>query len=219
MLPEQRQADLTALADQIRACTACRLHEGRIQAVPGSGAAHAKIMFIGEAPGQSEDKNGVPFVGRSGQYLNKMLALIGLNRDDVFIANVIKCRPPENRDPLPDEIETCKPFLDRQIELINPIVVATLGRFSMSRYFPNGKITKIHGQAKIEHGRIYYPLLHPAAVLRNMALDEVMQADFVRLAQLIKQVEANELDLTQSAEGVMPSSSHIPPKPNQMTLL
>jgi DNA polymerase len=218
MLPDQRQESLEALAQTIRACTACPLHQGRIQAVPGSGAAHANIMFIGEAPGQSEDEKGLPFVGRSGQYLNKMLALIGLNRQDVFIANVIKCRPPDNRDPLPDEIAACKAFLDRQIEIINPLVIATLGRFSMARYFPNGKITQIHGQAKIEGGRIYYPLFHPAAVLRNMGLEPLMQDDFRRLAQLIEQVQHGELDLGQAAEVVMPSAPQSDSKPNQLSM-
>jgi DNA polymerase len=148
-------------------------------------------MFIGEGPGFNEDKQGLPFVGQSGKYLEKMLSLISLKRDDVFITNVVKCRPPENRDPLPIEINTCVPtYLDDQIKLINPLMIVTLGRFSMGRYFPNGKITQIHGQAKIENGRAYYPLFHPAAVLRNPALEPQMEADFKRIPDVLEKVRA-----------------------------
>ena len=127
----------------------------------------------------------MPFVGRSGTYLETLLKLINLKRDDVFISNVVKCRPPENRDPLPVEITTCKPYLDQQIDLIDPLMIVTLGRFSMARYFPNGKITQIHGQAKIEGGRAYYPLFHPAAVLRNPDLQSQMEADFKRIPEVL----------------------------------
>jgi len=192
MKPEERQHALDAIAAEIAACAACPLSQGRIQTVPGDGAAHADIMFIGEAPGQREDEQGLPFVGRSGQYLEQLLGTIGLKRGDVFICNVVKCRPPENRDPLPAEMDACKHFLDRQIEIVNPVIIATLGRFSMARYFPDARITQIHGQPKQENGRIYYPLFHPAAVLRNPNLRPAMAEDFKRMKELIEKARLGE---------------------------
>jgi uracil-DNA glycosylase len=193
MKPEERQQALDNIAAEIAACTKCPLHAGRIQTVPGDGAMNASIMFIGEAPGQSEDEQGLPFVGRSGKYLEELLHMIGLSRQQVFIANVIKCRPPDNRDPLPTEIDTCKSYLDRQIEVIDPVIIATLGRFSMARYFPDGQISKIHGKPKYEGGRIYYPLFHPAAVLRNPNLRPVMADDFKRMLTLIEQAKNGDV--------------------------
>lgn len=191
--PEQKRAALDEIAAEIATCTACPLHAGRTRTVPGDGAVHADIMFIGEAPGFYEDRDGIPFVGRSGQYLEQLLDMIGLKRHQVFIANVVKCRPPDNRDPLGVEMDACRHFLDRQIAIIDPIIIATLGRFSMARYFPDGKITKIHGQAKYEDGRIYYPLFHPAAVLRNPNLQPVMEEDFKRMLVLIEQARSNQV--------------------------
>lgn len=191
--PEQKRAALDEIAAEIATCTACPLHVGRTRTVPGDGAVHADIMFIGEAPGFYEDRDGIPFVGRSGQYLEQLLDMIGLKRHQVFIANVVKCRPPDNRDPLGVEMDACRHFLDRQIAIIDPIIIATLGRFSMARYFPDGKITKIHGQAKYEDGRIYYPLFHPAAVLRNPNLQPVMEEDFRRMLVLIEQARSNQV--------------------------
>ena len=141
-------SDLSQLAEQIRTCQRCRLAQTRLQAVPGEGPERAPFLLIGEGPGFHEDRQGRPFVGRSGDLLETLLASIGLGRRDVFIANVVKCRPPDNRDPLPDEIEACRPYLDRQIELIQPKLVITLGRISMARYFPGQSITRIHGQIK-----------------------------------------------------------------------
>jgi DNA polymerase len=148
-------------------------------------------MFIGEAPGYHEDQQGLPFVGQSGKYLTELLAMIGLTRNDVFITNVVKCRPPANRDPLPVEIDTCVPaYLNRQIEAIRPKIIATLGRFSMALFFPaNARISKIHGEPKHADGRIYYPLFHPAAVLRNLNLRPAMEEDFKRMLALLKEVE------------------------------
>lgn len=187
-MTEDRAAVLAAIAEQVRTCKLCRLHENTTNGVPGAGSPDAEIMFIGEGPGFHEDKQGLPFVGRSGDYLNYLLNLIGLTREQVFIANVVKHRPPENRDPLPDEILACKPYLDRQIEIINPLVIATLGRFSMARYFPNGKITQIHGKPKFESNRAYIPLFHPAAVLRNPDLRKEMEADFKRILEVVEQL-------------------------------
>ncbi len=207
-MTEDRAAVLAAIAAEVRVCKACRLWEGTTNAVPGAGNPNAEIMFIGEGPGFNEDKKGLPFVGRSGDYLEKMLKLINLQRDQVFIANVVKHRPPENRDPLPDEMAACKPYLDRQIEVINPLVIVTLGRFSMARYFPNGKITQIHGTPKYENGRAYYPLFHPAAVLRNPTLEPQMEADFKRLLEVITEVK------TQRAKSIKPADNKTEPPPS-----
>ena len=183
-----REARLTAIAGEVAACEKCPLHSlGRRRTVPGAGPANAEIMFIGEAPGFNEDKQGLPFVGRSGQYLNYLLGTVGLGRKDVFIANVIKCRPPDNRDPNPDELAACKAYLDRQIEVINPRVIITLGRFSMARYFPGARITQIHGQPKRLDGRLYFPMFHPAAALRNPKLRGDMEADMQKVMALIAQ--------------------------------
>jgi len=141
-------SELESLAAEISRCTRCLLHRGRTKAVPGVGPSNAEIMFIGEAPGFHEDQQGLPFVGAAGNFLDELLGSIGLKRQEVFIANVIKCRPPGNRDPLPEEIEACKPYLDRQIELIQPQLVVTLGRFSMARAFPKARISRIHGQPR-----------------------------------------------------------------------
>ncbi len=189
-MTEDRAAVLAAIAQEVRTCKACRLYQNTTNAVPGAGSAQAEIMFIGEGPGFHEDKQGLPFVGRSGDFLEKMLKLINLTRDQVFIGNVVKHRPPENRDPLPDEITACKPFLDRQIEALDPLLIVTLGRFSMARYFPNGKISQIHGQPKFDERRAYYPLFHPAAILRNPTLEPQMEADFKRLPEILVQVRA-----------------------------
>lgn len=187
-MSHERAAALSAIANQVRGCALCRLHENRTRAVPGAGPETAEIMFIGEGPGFHEDQQGLPFVGRSGDYLNYLLGLINLKRADVFIANVVKCRPPDNRDPLPDEIQSCKSYLDRQIEIIDPLVIATLGRFSMARYFPDGRISSIHGQPKYDERRAYYPFYHPAAALRNPALRRDMEADIKRLPEVLERV-------------------------------
>lgn len=190
-MSDERAAALQAIADEVAVCTRCPLYKGTKNPVPGAGHPSAQIMFIGEGPGYYEDQKGLPFVGRSGDYLNQLLQLIGLDRDKVFITNVVKHRPPDNRDPLPDEIMACKPYLDRQIELIQPAVIVTLGRFSMARYFPKGKISQIHGQPKYEGEPViaYYPLFHPAAVLRNPDLRKVMEADVRRLPEIVEEVE------------------------------
>lgn len=178
-------SEVNQLAEQILSCQRCRLAHTRLRAVPGEGPEDAPIMLIGEGPGFYEDRQGRPFVGRSGDLLEKLLASIGLSRGDVFIANVVKCRPPDNRDPLPDEIEACRPYLDRQIELILPKLVITLGRISMSRYFPGQSITRIHGQIKRVGEVDYVPMFHPAAALRNPQWMAAIEQDFARLAPLV----------------------------------
>ena len=181
-------SELEALAGRVEVCTNCLLHRGRTRAVPGDGPVDSQIMFIGEAPGFHEDQQGLPFVGAAGRYLEELLASIGLTREHVFIANVIKCRPPGNRDPLPEEVEACRPFLDRQIELINPKLVVTLGRFSMARAFPNARISRIHGQPRKIDGVLYYPMYHPAAALHQPRLRGVIEEDMRRIPGLIQQI-------------------------------
>ena len=183
-------SELSQLAEQIRACQRCRLAQTRVNAVPGEGPADAPIMLIGEGPGFHEDRQGRPFVGRSGELLEKLLGSIGLRRRDVFIANVVKCRPPDNRDPLPDEIEACRPYLERQIELIQPRLVITLGRVSMARYFPGQSITRIHGQIKQVDGVSCVPMFHPAAALRNPQWMAAIKQDFAQLAPLVAELYA-----------------------------
>ncbi len=173
---------LDALAAAIRACQRCPLAHTRTHAVPGEGPATAEILFIGEAPGYHEDRQGRPFVGASGRLLERLLADIGLKREDVFITNVVKCRPPGNRDPLPEEIQACQPWLHQQIDLIDPLVIVTLGRFSMAQFFPpTARITRIHGQAIVQDGRAILPMFHPAAALRNPQWMRAMEADFQQI--------------------------------------
>jgi uracil-DNA glycosylase len=183
-------SDLLAYRDEVMACTRCRLSQGRTQVVFGAGNPDADLMFVGEAPGFHEDKQGVPFVGQAGKLLEKLLAGIGLRRDDVYIANVLKCRPPGNRDPQPDEIEACESHLFHQIELIRPHVVATLGNFATKLLSgrPAG-ITRVHGQEQeVELGGnrvVLYPLYHPAAALYTPKMLEVLASDFRRLPELL----------------------------------
>jgi uracil-DNA glycosylase family 4 len=192
---------LTDLYEEIRNCTRCVLSEARTQAVPGQGPEHAPIVFIGEAPGFHEDQQGLPFVGAAGQFLNELLESIGMKREDVYICNVIKCRPPGNRDPLPEETEACRPFLDRQVKIISPQMIVTLGRFSMERYFPGAKISYVHGRPRKIGGIIYYPMYHPAAALHQPKWRQVIQEDMARIPQLLAQVDTiAEAELPQSAE-------------------
>jgi uracil-DNA glycosylase family 4 len=198
-------SELEALAVEVAKCTRCLLHRGRTKAVPGEGPSDADIMFIGEAPGFHEDQQGRPFVGAAGNFLDELLEMIGLSRREVYIANVIKCRPPGNRDPLPEEIEACKPFLDRQIELIEPKLVVTLGRFSMARAFPKTRISRIHGQPRKIGGVIYYPMYHPAAALHQPSLRRTVEEDMLQIPELLRQA-------AQIAE------SELPPEAEQLRL-
>lgn len=181
--------ELQALATEIAQCTKCLLHRGRTKAVPGEGPENANLMFVGEAPGFHEDQQGRPFVGAAGKFLEELLKSIDLTREGVYIANVIKCRPPGNRDPLPDEIEACKPFLDKQIELIQPKIIVTLGRFSMARAFPKARISHIHGQPRKIGGIVYYPMYHPAAALHQPSLRRVIEEDIRRIPKLLMQAD------------------------------
>lgn len=179
---------LEKVAAEVRACTKCPLHRSRTHAVPGDGSPQAQIMFIGEGPGFHEDQSGLPFVGAAGNFLNELLTSIGLKREDVFITNVIKCRPPGNRDPLPEEIEACRGYLDRQIELINPKVIVTLGRYSMARWFPAARISHIHGKPRQFGRRLVVPFYHPAAALHQPSLHRTVVEDFVKLPEFVARV-------------------------------
>jgi len=176
---------LDEIAAQVRDCTRCELYRSRTNGVPGNGNPQAEIMFIGEAPGWHEDKQGLPFVGAAGQFLNEMLASIGLTRDEVFVTNIVKSRPPGNRDPLPDEIAACSHYLDAQIAAIQPKVIVTLGRFSMSRWFPGERISRIHGQARRFGSFVVVPMYHPAAALHQASLRETVEADMAKLPRII----------------------------------
>mgnify|MGYP000156236320 CR=1 FL=1 len=180
---------LNKLADAIRACTLCPLAAHRKQAVPGEGPADAEIMLIGEAPGYHEDQQGRPFVGPAGRFLTELLARAGLRREEVFITNVVKCRPPNNRDPAPIEIKTCtSTWLEKQIEIINPGVIITLGRYSTALFLPNQPITKVHGQPHQVNGRVIIPMFHPAAALHQERFKEPLIKDFEKLPQILAEV-------------------------------
>jgi DNA polymerase len=185
-------SELTDLYEQIRTCTRCPLAQGRTRAVPGEGPEDAAVLFIGEAPGFHEDKSGRPFVGAAGRFLEELLADIGMHRNEVYIANVIKCRPPGNRAPTGTEIEACKSYLDRQIELIQPQIVITLGRFSMARYFPGAKISSIHGKPRKIEGVLYYPMYHPAAALHQPSLRSAVVEDMKKIPQLLAEIDRIE---------------------------
>jgi uracil-DNA glycosylase len=196
-------SELTVLYQEVRTCQKCILSEGRTNAVPGEGPKDAEIMFIGEAPGFHEDRQGRPFVGAAGKYLEDLLATIGLTREQVYIANVIKCRPPGNRDPQPEEIEACRPYLDRQIDLIRPRLIVTLGRFSMQRYFPGASISRIHGQAKRVGNVIYYPMFHPAAALHQPRWRSLVEEDILKIPELLSrldEIEEEEPDVPQAQQ-------------------
>ena len=174
---------------QVRACTDCPLSEGRTHAVPGEGAGNARVIFIGEAPGQQEDRQGRPFVGPAGRFLDELLSGVGLKREDVFIANMIKCRPPNNRDPLPAEVAACTKYLDRQIELLQPDLIVTLGRYAMGKYFPKESISRVRGKVRTKDGQRILPLLHPAAALHQASLRESIEQDFRVIPQAIEEAK------------------------------
>ncbi len=183
MTSAERRAALEAIAAEVRVCTRCRLHETRTRAVPGEGDPDTEVLFVGEGPGMNEDREGRPFVGRAGALLEQLLGHIGWTRDDVFITNVVKCRPPGNRDPEPDEMAACAPFLRRQVEALDPSVVVTLGRFSMATFMPGVRITQAHGttrQADPETGArdaTVFAMYHPAYALRNPAVERESYED------------------------------------------
>jgi uracil-DNA glycosylase len=185
-------ANISDLNKQIERCTNCELTKNRTRVVPGEGPDMPDLLFIGEAPGYHEDQQGRPFVGPAGQFLEQLLGSIGLKRHQVFIANVIKCRPPSNRDPLPGEIQSCGQWLDQQLALLKPKMIVTLGRYSMARYFPNESISKIHGKPKKFDSVVCLPLHHPAAALHQPSLRQIIEADMLKIPQLLLEVNKVE---------------------------
>ena len=202
---------LEEVAQLVRQCFDCPLHQERTNAVPGEGAADADIMFIGEGPGYQEDRLGRPFVGPAGQFLDGLLASIGMRREQVFIANMIKCRAPQNRDPQPAEMAACGKYLDRQIQLVNPRLIVTLGRFSLGRFFPGESITRARGKVREKDGRFIYPVMHPAAALRRQELRASIIADFQAIPSVLK-------DLANAAPVEAPAIQTQTPQPQQLTL-
>ncbi|MEW6566764.1 MAG: uracil-DNA glycosylase [Chloroflexota bacterium] len=198
--------ELAAVSREVSVCTRCKLHRSRKLAVPGEGPAQAELMFIGEGPGFHENELGRPFVGAAGHFLEELLASIGLTRQQVFIGNVIKCRPPGNRDPLPEEIEACAPYLERQIRAINPKVIVTLGRYSMARFLPNARISGVHGQARMVNGRLIVAMYHPAAALHQPSLRRTVEEDFARLPEILRRAQPT------------PAAEEPPQPPQQLSL-
>jgi uracil-DNA glycosylase family 4 len=188
---EERRVALEAIATEVRACTRCRLAQGRTRAVPGEGHPDTEVVFVGEGPGQTEDQQGRPFVGRAGDLLVKLVGTLGWRRQEVFITNVVKCRPPGNRDPEPDEIAACVPYLQRQLEILDPAVVVTLGRFSMGHFRPGERITQVHGTAVPApestgtRDAVTFSLFHPAAALRSTEVERQSYADIAGLPRVL----------------------------------
>jgi DNA polymerase len=179
-------AILQEVSQQVTTCLRCNLHFSRKNAVPGEGPSNATMLFIGEGPGFHENEQGRPFVGQAGKLLEDLLGRIGLKRGDVFITNVVKCRPPGNRDPLPDELSACSEYLNRQIEALNPSVIVTLGRFSMAKFLPLARISEAHGRPVNVNGRLIVPMYHPAAALHQPSLKPSLEKDFLQLPELIR---------------------------------
>jgi uracil-DNA glycosylase family 4 len=194
--PDVRQAALEAIATEVRACTRCRLAQTRSHAVPGEGNPDTEVVFVGEGPGQTEDQQGRPFVGRAGDLLVRLLSTLGWRRNEVFITNIVKCRPPGNRDPEPDEIAACGPYLQRQLEALDPAVVVTLGRFSMAHFRPGERITQIHGTAVPAppatgaREALAYALYHPAAALRSTEVERHSYDDIAGLPRVLREARA-----------------------------
>jgi uracil-DNA glycosylase len=190
-----KQEQLQKLNDEMAKCSDCVLRSGCKNVVPGEGSANAEILFIGEGPGQKEDELGRPFVGAAGKFLDEMLGIINLKRENIHIANIVKCRPPGNRDPLPDEVAACWPWLIEQIKIIDPKLIVTLGRHSMEKFLPGYRISEIHGKALRRNmpeigKRVFYALYHPAAALYNGSMREILIKDFRRIPRLIEKINS-----------------------------
>ena len=207
---------LQEVAGQVAECKRCQLNFSRKKAVPGEGPVQAQIMLIGEGPGFYENEQGRPFVGASGSFLDELLEKAGVKRQAVFVTNVVKCRPPGNRDPQPDELLACGFYLDRQINAINPLIIVTLGRFSMSKFLYNAKISEVHGKPSWVRGRLIVPMFHPAAALHQPSLKISVERDFARLPDFIKQAQqdagrhAAQPELGRAEAGVLLSKSALP---------
>jgi len=202
----ERADALEAIASEVRDCTRCRLAQGRTRAVPGEGSPDTEVVFVGEGPGQNEDRQGRPFVGRAGDLLQELLGMIGWRREDVFITNVVKCRPPNNRDPEPDEIAACQPYLARQLEILDPALLVTLGRFSLQTFMPGDRISRVHGTERPvdpstgARAATGYALYHPAAALRQGSLKETMQRDMARVPEVLIRARAERVPAAAAPE-------------------
>ena len=181
---------LAQIAKEVSGCQKCALYHSRKKSVPGEGPADSEIMFIGEGPGFHENEQGRPFVGAAGQFLDELLAQAGLKRPEVWIGNVVKCRPPGNRDPLPEELSACNAYLERQMEAINPKIIITLGRYSMGKFMPGAKISAVHGQMRRVGERFVIAMFHPAAALHQGSLKPSIMKDFAQLPKLLEQARA-----------------------------
>jgi len=212
---EQRRAALEGIAAEVRVCDRCRLAQGRTNAVPGEGDPDTEVVFIGEGPGQNEDRQGRPFVGAAGSLLEELLGMIGWKRDDVFITNVVKCRPPNNRDPEADEIAACEPFLRRQLEVLDPALLVTLGRFSLQTFMPGDRISRVHGTGRAidpdtgARAATGYALYHPAAALRQGSLKETMQRDMANVPEVLirARAERSQASAPEPAPTATPQTS------------
>jgi DNA polymerase len=181
---------LAQIAKEVSGCQKCALYHSRKKSVPGEGPADSEIMFIGEGPGFHENEQGRPFVGAAGQFLDELLAQAGLKRPEVWIGNVVKCRPPGNRDPLPEELSACNAYLERQMAAINPKIIITLGRYSMAKFMPGAKISAVHGQMRRVGERFVIAMFHPAAALHQGSLKPSIMKDFAQLPKLLEQARA-----------------------------
>lgn len=208
-LPLIDTSSLSAIAEQVTVCARCRLSQNRTNAVPGEGNPQTEIMFVGEGPGFNEDKLGQPFVGNAGKFLEEMLSGIGLKRTDVFITNIVKCRPPENRDPEDDEKAACYPYLHAQIKLINPLLIVCLGRHSLGTFLPGYKISQIHGQPKRRGENVVLPLYHPAAALHNGSLRQTLIDDFHKIPAIITKIKETKKQTEDSEDNQSPESSQL----------
>jgi uracil-DNA glycosylase len=216
---DERQAALDSIAAEVRTCTRCRLAQTRTKAVPGEGRADTEVILVGEGPGQTEDQQGRPFVGRAGDLLVRLLSTVGWRRQEVFITNIVKCRPPGNRDPEPDEIAACLPYLQRQLEVLDPAVVATLGRFSMGHFRPGERISQIHGsQAPVlpatgARDAVSFALFHPAAALRSSDVERQSYADIALLPGVLREARGRRDAMRAPAAAGTPAS-----RPNATTV-
>ena len=206
---------LAQVAREVSECTRCALQASRKKAVPGEGPARAEIMFIGEGPGFHENEQGRPFVGAAGQFLDQLLSQAGVTRSQVYITNVVKCRPPGNRDPMPEELTACDYHLQRQIEAINPSIIVTLGRFSMGKFMPGAKISAVHGQMRRIGDRYVIAMFHPAAALHQASLKPAILADFAKLPELLKEARAG---LGKTPPAAKPEPEQPKPDPTQLSL-
>jgi len=201
---KDKEIELQKVRQEIANCSACPLSKTRKNTVPGEGSVKAKIMFIGEAPGATEDEKGIPFCGQAGKFLDEMLGNIGLNREDVFILNTLKCRPPDNRDPEDSEKEACRPFLERQFEIINPKLIVPMGKHAVLNFLPGaGTISQLHGRVlKRPNGKIYFPLYHPAAALHNGGLRSTLVDDFNKIPAILEKIETTKVSTPEDEDKI-----------------